>query len=82
MKPIGKWMLSCLLLLVVAPSAYALRCGNRIVGTDNYDFQVRARCGAPYYIEDHFVLVASGTNTPVQTIQQTVYTAWYLQFRT
>lgn len=73
-------MLGCLLLLVGVPSAYAMRCGNRIVGTDDYDFQVRERCGDPYYIEDHFVVLASGTDTPVQTIQQSVYTAWFYNF--
>ena len=80
MIAVGKLMLGCLLLLVAVPSACALRCGNRVVGTDDYDFQVRERCGEPYYIEDHFVVLATGTDTPVQTIQQTVYTAWFYNF--
>lgn len=80
MNAIGKLMLGCVLLLVVVPSAYALRCGNRVVGTDDYDFQVRQRCGDPYYIEHHFELVATGTDTPVQTIQESVYTAWFYNF--
>ncbi len=80
MNAIGKLTSGCLLLLVAVPSAYALRCGNRVVGTGDYDFQVRDRCGDPYYIEDHFALLATGADTPVQTIQQTVYTAWFYNF--
>lgn len=70
-----------LLLLAVAPAAHALRCGSRITSSGNYDFQVRDRCGDPYWIEDHYqLLVFGGDDAPLRTTQQVVYTAWFYNF--
>jgi uncharacterized protein DUF2845 len=69
-----------LLLLGIAPSAHALRCGSRLVSNGDYDFQARERCGDPFWTEDHFKFVVAGTDTPVATIQQVVYTAWFYNF--
>jgi len=69
-----------MLLLVIAPAAHALRCGNRITSSGNYDFQVRDRCGEPYWIEDHYRLIVFGADSPIQTTQQIVYTAWFYNF--
>lgn len=71
-----------LLLFVVAPAAQALRCGSRITSSGNYDFLVRDRCGDPYWIEDHYQLIVSGADSPIQTAQQIVYTAWFYNFGT
>lgn len=73
-------VLCALLLLAIAPAAHALRCGSRIVGSGDYDFHVRDRCGDPYWIEDHHQLVISGGDSPIQTAQQIVYTAWFYNF--
>lgn len=75
-----RFVLGLLSLFLVAPAAHALRCGNRVVGNDDYDFQVRDRCGAPFYIEQHFRLIVSAADSSGQTLQQTTYTAWYYNF--
>ncbi len=68
-----------LILACMAP-AYALRCGNLLVNAGDYDFQARDRCGDPYWTEDHYRLLVTDTDTPVQMVQQYTYTAWFYNF--
>lgn len=68
-----------LLLLVAAPTAHALRCGNRLVTDGAFDFQVRERCGNPYWIEDHYQTIVAG-NERVEVVQPVEYSAWYFNF--
>jgi hypothetical protein len=73
-------LLAILLLFALAPAAHAMRCGTRLVGSGDYDFQVRERCGDPYWIEDHYRLIVAGANSPLQTTQEIIYTAWFYNF--
>jgi len=73
-------VLCLLILLAAAPAAHALRCGTRLVGNGDYDIQVRDRCGEPYWIEDHYQYVVAGSGSPVEIVQQVVYTAWFYNF--
>ena len=68
-----------LLLLFAATPALALRCGTRLVSSGDYDFQVRARCGNPYWIEDHYQTVVAGDER-VEIAQPTQYSAWFFNF--
>lgn len=68
-----------LLLLGLAPAAHALRCGNRLVGDGAFDFQVRERCGNPYWIEEHFQTLVAGDER-VEIAQPVEYSAWYFNF--
>lgn len=68
------------LLLAIMPAAHALRCGSRITSSGDFDFQVRDRCGDPYWIEDHYQFISIGTESPLQSTQQIVYTAWFYNF--
>lgn len=76
----GRFVLCALLLLALTPAAHALRCGSRLVTAGDYDFQVRDRCGDPFWIEDHYQVITSNTDLPVQTLQQNVYSAWFYNF--
>jgi hypothetical protein len=68
-----------LLLLAFTSSAHALRCGNRLVSNGDLDFQVRERCGNPYWIEDHYQTLVAGDERIV--IERPVqYSAWYFNF--
>jgi len=67
------------MLFALAPAAHALRCGNRLVETGDYDAQVRDRCGDPYWVEDRYQLIANG-DPSVQTVTQVTYTAWFYNF--
>ena len=79
-SPRCRLLVCALLLFSIAPVAHALRCGSRLTSNGDYDFQVRDRCGEPYWIEDHYRLIVTGANSPLQSIQQIVYTAWFYNF--
>jgi hypothetical protein len=68
-----------LLLVVAAPAAHALRCGNRLVTNGDFEFQVRNRCGSPYWIEDHYQTLVAGDDR-VEVVQPVEYSAWYFNF--
>ena len=80
MRQFSRLLLCALPLFALSPAAHALRCGTRIVSSGDYDFQVRDRCGDPYWIEEHYKIVATDTDLPVQVVQQYVYTAWFYNF--
>jgi hypothetical protein len=74
-----------LLLLFAVPlllphAAWALRCGNRLVMQGDHDFQVRERCGEPFFEDSYQVFNRSGVGTPVENGVETVYDAWYYNF--
>jgi len=80
---IARFLLHALLaivLLVAAGDALALRCGSRLVDTGDYDFQVRERCGEPYWISDDSALLITGAYGPV--VQRAVQQVqdWYYNF--
>jgi Protein of unknown function (DUF2845) len=80
MKTRCRLFLCALLLLAIAPAAHAMRCGSRLTSNGDHDFQVRDRCGEPYWVEDHYRLIVTGADSPVQNVQQIVYTAWFYNF--
>lgn len=68
-----------LLLLVAAPAAHALRCGNRLLSSGDFEFQVRERCGNPYWIEQHYQTLIAGDDG-VEIVQPVEYSAWFFNF--
>jgi hypothetical protein len=68
-----------MLLFALTPAAHALRCGTRLVTTGNTDFQVRERCGSPYWIEEHYQTIVAGDER-VEVVQPVEYSAWYFNF--
>jgi len=68
-----------LLLLAAAPAAHALRCGNRLVTNGDFEFQVRERCGNPYWIEDHYQTLVAGDER-IEVAQPVEYSAWFFNF--
>lgn len=87
--PLGRWniplrqVLPALLfacLLVSAPAAWAFRCGARAVDVGDYDFQVRARCGDPYWISDTSTLWVYDAYGPVVQRSERIVEEWYYNF--
>ena len=76
----SRWVLCALLLFTLVPAAHALRCGTRLVTSGDYDFQVRDRCGQPYWIEDHYATISTDADTGYIAVRQVVYTAWFYNF--
>lgn len=68
-----------LLLCALAPAAHALRCGTRLVTAGDLDFQVRERCGSPYWIEEHYQTIVAGDER-IEVAQPIEYSAWYFNF--
>lgn len=76
----SRWLaIAVLLLLAVTPAAHALRCGNRLVTEGEFDFQVRERCGDPYWIEEHYQTLVAG-DEQVEVVQPVEYSAWFFNF--
>lgn len=69
-----------LLLLLAAPSAFAMRCGNRIVSDGQRDFQVRDRCGEPFWTDTYTHVDIIGAYGPVERQRTVQYDVWYYNF--
>lgn len=68
-----------LLLMAGAVPAQAMRCGNDLTHGGDYEFQVRNRCGAPLWVEDHYKIERIGNKE--QSIEREVhFTDWYYNF--
>jgi hypothetical protein len=79
MRTWGVWMV-LLAGLALAGPAQAMRCGNRVVGTGDYDFQVRERCGEPYWIQRDDEWLVQGLDGPYERRMQVTYETWYYNF--
>lgn len=76
-------MLRALLTLAVltfAGEAEALRCGGRVVALGDHDFQVRHRCGEPYWIDQYAELRVHGAGGPFERRSERVFDDWYFNF--
>lgn len=73
-------LLILLVLVAVAGPAQALRCGNRLVTVGDFDVQVLARCGEPYWVHSRSNLLVAGIDSPLQWRQEQVVQDWYYNF--
>ena len=69
-----------LLLLFASPSAFAVRCGSNLVTEGSRDFQVRSRCGDPFYADTYVSTEVFGANGPVAQYRDVQYDVWYYNF--
>jgi hypothetical protein len=70
-----------IVLLLASPAALAMRCGSRIVTEGTQDFQVRDRCGEPFYADTYYVTEALGTpHGPLAAYRDVQYDVWYYNF--
>jgi hypothetical protein len=76
----SKYVFFAILLLLVSPSAFALRCGTRIVTEGTQDFQVRDRCGDPFYDDTYYATEVFGARGPVGLYRDVQYDVWYYNF--
>jgi hypothetical protein len=67
-------------LVLASPSAFALRCGSNIVTQGAQDFQVRARCGDPFYSDRYVTTEVFGTNAAETVYRDVQYDVWYYNF--
>ena len=75
-----KTLLIVLLLLATSTSAHALRCGGRIVNDGARDFQVRERCGEPYWIDTWYGVDVIDRGGVFERQREVQWSAWYFNF--
>lgn len=63
-----------------SPAAHALRCGNRLVVDGARDYQVRERCGDPYWSEHDVRVEIVGRDGPLELQRQVQFDVWYYNF--
>lgn len=73
-------LLALLAALSWAVDAHALRCGNRIVTTGDHEFQVRERCGEPFWTNSFSELHVIGLDAPIERRTERVYDEWFYNF--
>ena len=76
----NRLLLLALALLLFSGPAFALRCGTRLVTEGTQDFQVRDRCGAPFYADTYFAYEVFGAYGPVEQQREVQYDVWYYNF--
>ena len=74
------FLLLLILLFFASPSAFALRCGNRLVGEGTQDFQVRERCGEPFWTDYYMAVDVVGAYSPYEVQREVRFDVWYYNF--
>ena len=77
---IRRYALLAILLLLASPAALAMRCGSRIVDVGTEDFQVRERCGDPFWTDRYTDVVVIGRDGPLERQREVQYDVWYYNF--
>jgi len=79
-RMIKRYALVAILFLLASPAVFAMRCGNRLVDVGTQDFQVRDRCGEPFYADTYYATEAFGAYGPVAQYRDVQYDVWYYNF--
>jgi len=77
---VRRLFIASLFLLLASPSAWAVRCGNRLVVEGAQDFQVRDRCGEPFWTDSYVDLEVLGSDGPFERLREIRYDIWYYNF--
>lgn len=72
--------LVALLLMLASPVVLGMRCGNRVVSDGDRDFQVRERCGEPYWSETWLGVDVVGRDSALESQQEVEWSVWYYNF--
>jgi len=74
-----RYLLIALLLVAAAPAAHALRCDSNLTHSGDFEYQVRERCGEPFWVDHHTRFEAYGTEQQ-QLVREVQYNSWYYNF--
>jgi len=66
--------------LLGCAEAHALRCGDRLVTDGAQDFQVRDRCGAPFWTDRYSTIEVVGRDGPLERQREIPFDVWYYNF--
>lgn len=73
-------LIAASILLLASPCAWAVRCGNRLVVEGAQDFQVRNRCGEPFWTDSYVDLEVLGADSVFERLREIRYDIWYYNF--
>ena len=74
------FVLFVLALGLTGPAEAAMRCGNRLVKDGDREFQVRERCGEPFWSESWLGVDIVGRDTPLERQREVQWSVWYYNF--
>ena len=74
------WILIVLLPMLASPAALAARCGDRVVVDGARDFQVRERCGEPFWTESWVGVDIVGRHSALERQREVTWSVWYYNF--
>ena len=57
-----------------------MRCGSRLVGEGSQDFQVRERCGEPFWTDTYSAVDVLGAYGPYEQQREVRFDVWYYNF--
>jgi hypothetical protein len=73
-------LLPILVLMLASSNAFALRCGTRLVDNGDRDFQVRDRCGEPFWTDRYVNVEIVGAYGPLEHQSSVQFDVWYYNF--
>lgn len=74
------FVFSLVALLLASTSAHAMRCGNRVVSAGAQDFQVRERCGEPFWTDRYTNVDVIGAYGLLEQQRSVEFQVWYYNF--
>lgn len=74
------FLFSVLLMAFYSTCVFALRCDTSLVNAGDQDFQVRARCGAPFWIDHYTIWEVFGRETIREEQREVSMDIWYYNF--
>jgi hypothetical protein len=77
---LARYLSPILLLALFAPAAHAMRCGSNLVTEGAQDFQVRQRCGDPFWTDRYTSVEVFGAYGPVEQQREVQFDVWYYNF--
>jgi hypothetical protein len=81
--PVSTWraLLAFAVLAACSPaSAIGIRCGNRVIGTNMIEAQVRSACGAPFWSDGYGTLEIFGAGSAYEEQREVNWDVWYYNF--
>lgn len=75
-----RYLFGLFVLLLASSSAHAMRCGNRLVSNGAQDFQVRERCGEPFWADRYTKVEVIGRRSPLEQQRSVQFDVWYYNF--
>jgi len=75
-----RWIAAAALLLLYVAPVHALRCNGRIVEEGDHAYELKKRCGEPYWVEHYSEWLVLGEGSRLEQQIERSLEAWYYNF--